>query len=179
MGDLLLGATLATLLDLEIEPVAAHIERYWLWLTPRNINYYGVPLANFVAWFVVALLLLWLVNIIFSYFASEGSLVSVGAAEWMGGGLCGRSIRSATPPTGMNSAHLWALCFVSRYLFAANLFMFGLVDFRAFFAAVSRHVPVAGGKLGLGTWQGIYVAEHRARPHRREVTLQFLGSCGE
>ncbi len=44
---------------------------------------------------------------------------------------------------------------------------------------VTLHVPVIGGKLGLGTWQGIYVAEHRAAPHRREVTLQFLGSCAE
>ena len=42
---------------------------------------------------------------------------------------------------------------------------------------VSVQVPVAGGELALGTWQGIYVAEHRARPHRREVILQFLGSC--
>ena len=33
-----------------------------------------------------------------------------------------------------------------------------------------------GGKLALGTWQGIYLAEHRARPHRREVLLQFIGS---
>jgi secondary thiamine-phosphate synthase enzyme len=41
---------------------------------------------------------------------------------------------------------------------------------------VSLHVPVIGGRLALGTWQGIYVAEHRARPHRREVVLQFLGS---
>ena len=38
-------------------------------------------------------------------------------------------------------------------------------------------VPVAGGKMLLGTWQGIYVAEHRARPHRREVILQFIGGC--
>ena len=44
---------------------------------------------------------------------------------------------------------------------------------------VTLHVPVAGGKLGLGTWQGIYVAEHREAPHRREVTLQFLGSCAQ
>jgi secondary thiamine-phosphate synthase enzyme len=44
---------------------------------------------------------------------------------------------------------------------------------------VSLHVPVIGGKMALGTWQGIYVAEHRARSHRREVTLQFLGCCGE
>lgn len=41
---------------------------------------------------------------------------------------------------------------------------------------ISLHVPVAAGTLALGTWQGIYVAEHRKRPHRREVTLQFLGT---
>jgi secondary thiamine-phosphate synthase enzyme len=41
---------------------------------------------------------------------------------------------------------------------------------------VSLHVPVSVGALGLGTWQGIYVAEHRARPHRREIVLQFVGS---
>jgi secondary thiamine-phosphate synthase enzyme len=40
---------------------------------------------------------------------------------------------------------------------------------------VSLHVPVVGGALALGTWQGIYLAEHRARPHRREVLLQFVG----
>jgi len=39
------------------------------------------------------------------------------------------------------------------------------------------HVPVSGGRLGLGTWQGIYVVEHRRAPHRRDVVLQFLGSC--
>ncbi len=43
---------------------------------------------------------------------------------------------------------------------------------------VSLQVPVTAAQLALGTWQGIYVAEHRARPHRREVVLQFLGSCG-
>jgi thiamine phosphate synthase YjbQ (UPF0047 family) len=32
--------------------------------------------------------------------------------------------------------------------------------------------------MGLGTWQGIYLAEHRTAPHRRDVTLQFLGSRG-
>ena len=40
---------------------------------------------------------------------------------------------------------------------------------------VSLHIPVTDGKMALGTWQGIYVAEHRARPHHREVVLQFLG----
>jgi len=42
---------------------------------------------------------------------------------------------------------------------------------------VALQVPVVGGEMALGTWQGIYLAEHRARPHRREVMLQFLGSC--
>src|SRR6202048_3787415 len=41
---------------------------------------------------------------------------------------------------------------------------------------VSLHVPVIAGALALGTWQGIYIAEHRARPHRREIVLQFIGS---
>jgi secondary thiamine-phosphate synthase enzyme len=41
---------------------------------------------------------------------------------------------------------------------------------------VSLHVPVIEGALALGTWQGIYIAEHRARPHRREIVLQFIGS---
>jgi secondary thiamine-phosphate synthase enzyme len=42
---------------------------------------------------------------------------------------------------------------------------------------VSLQVPVKAGATALGTWQGIYVAEHRERPHKREVVLQFLGSC--
>jgi secondary thiamine-phosphate synthase enzyme len=41
---------------------------------------------------------------------------------------------------------------------------------------VSLHVPVIDGVLGLGKWQGIYVIEHRARSHRREIVLQFVGS---
>jgi thiamine phosphate synthase YjbQ (UPF0047 family) len=41
---------------------------------------------------------------------------------------------------------------------------------------VSLHVPVRAGTLAIGTWQGIYVAEHRAQPHRREVVLQFIGT---
>jgi secondary thiamine-phosphate synthase enzyme len=40
---------------------------------------------------------------------------------------------------------------------------------------VSLHVPVIAGKLALGAWQGIYVVEHRDKPHRREVVLQFWG----
>jgi secondary thiamine-phosphate synthase enzyme len=43
---------------------------------------------------------------------------------------------------------------------------------------VSLHVPVIARALALGTWQGIYIAEHRAQPHRREIVLQFIGSKG-
>jgi secondary thiamine-phosphate synthase enzyme len=41
---------------------------------------------------------------------------------------------------------------------------------------VSLLVPVIDGALALGTWQGIYVVEHRTRPHLREIVLQFTGS---
>ena len=47
---------------------------------------------------------------------------------------------------------------------------------RTMLTGVSLHIPVRGGALALGAWQGIYVAEHRARPHRREIVLQFIGS---
>jgi len=40
----------------------------------------------------------------------------------------------------------------------------------------SLHIPVLGGELALGTWQAIYLIEHRAHPHRREVVLQFCGA---
>ncbi|MDU6833390.1 MAG: YjbQ family protein, partial [Bradyrhizobium sp.] len=43
-------------------------------------------------------------------------------------------------------------------------------------SAVSLQVPVQDGRMLLGTWQAIYLIEHRARPHRREVVLQFIGA---
>ena len=43
---------------------------------------------------------------------------------------------------------------------------------------VSLQIPVLDGDMALGAWQGIYVAEHRARPHGREVVLQFRGAVG-
>jgi len=49
---------------------------------------------------------------------------------------------------------------------------------KAMLTGVSLHVPVIDGALALGTWQGIYLIEHRTRPHRREVIVQFIGSRG-
>jgi secondary thiamine-phosphate synthase enzyme len=42
--------------------------------------------------------------------------------------------------------------------------------------ATSLQIPVLASELALGTWQAIYLIEHRARPHRREIVLQFLGA---
>lgn len=47
---------------------------------------------------------------------------------------------------------------------------------RAMLTATSLQIPVLQGQLALGTWQGIYLIEHRARPHRREVIMQIVGA---
>ncbi|MEJ8846232.1 secondary thiamine-phosphate synthase enzyme YjbQ [Variovorax rhizosphaerae] len=47
---------------------------------------------------------------------------------------------------------------------------------RAALTAVQLSIPLSGGRLALGTWQGIYLWEHRTRPHRRELVLHLLGS---
>jgi secondary thiamine-phosphate synthase enzyme len=44
--------------------------------------------------------------------------------------------------------------------------------------ATSLQIPVLDSDLALGTWQGVYLIEHRARPHRREIVLQFAGKTG-
>ncbi len=46
---------------------------------------------------------------------------------------------------------------------------------RSILTGVSLSVPVHGGKLMLGTWQGIYLWEHRLDPHQRKVTVTVLG----
>ena len=40
----------------------------------------------------------------------------------------------------------------------------------------SEQIPIANGRLALGTWQGIYVWEHRDRPHTREVVVHITGN---
>ena len=39
----------------------------------------------------------------------------------------------------------------------------------------SLSIPVISGRMALGTWQGVYVFEHRTRAHQRRVVLQFMG----
>ena len=47
---------------------------------------------------------------------------------------------------------------------------------RTMLTSTSLSIPVLNGKPALGTWQAIYLIEHRGRPHRREIVLQFVGS---
>jgi secondary thiamine-phosphate synthase enzyme len=42
--------------------------------------------------------------------------------------------------------------------------------------SASLQIPVLNGEMALGTWQAIYLIEHRSRPHRREIVLQFIGA---
>lgn len=46
---------------------------------------------------------------------------------------------------------------------------------RAALTAVQLSIPIVDGRLVLGTWQGIYLWEHRLRAHRREIVLHVLG----
>jgi secondary thiamine-phosphate synthase enzyme len=46
---------------------------------------------------------------------------------------------------------------------------------KAMFTSVSLGIPIKGGRMTLGTWQGVYVIEHRASPHQRSIALSFIG----
>ena len=46
---------------------------------------------------------------------------------------------------------------------------------RTALTAVNLNIPLHNGRLTLGTWQGIYVWEHRRAPHSRRVAMQFIG----
>lgn len=45
---------------------------------------------------------------------------------------------------------------------------------RSVFTATSLAIPVRHGRLDLGTWQGVYLWEHRTQPHRRRVSLTVI-----
>lgn len=47
---------------------------------------------------------------------------------------------------------------------------------RAALLQTQLSVPLLGGRMALGTWQGIYLCEHRRRGHRREIVVQALGT---
>jgi len=46
---------------------------------------------------------------------------------------------------------------------------------RATLTSVELSIPISGGKLGLGTWQGVYLYEHRTAAHRRRLTVTVVG----
>jgi secondary thiamine-phosphate synthase enzyme len=47
---------------------------------------------------------------------------------------------------------------------------------KTMFTGTSLQIPIIKSELALGTWQAIYLVEHRRRPHRREIVLQFVGA---
>lgn len=98
---IVLRGVLATLLDLLLEPVAFHLEHYWNWLSPGILNYYGVPISNFIAWFVISSILLFVINSIVL-----GAIAFADTASFTG-----------RLPTRM-----------AALLYTANVFMFGLID---------------------------------------------------
>lgn len=49
---------------------------------------------------------------------------------------------------------------------------------KSMLTATSLGIPVAKGSMVLGTWQAIYLIEHRDRPHRREIALHYVGTRG-
>jgi secondary thiamine-phosphate synthase enzyme len=46
---------------------------------------------------------------------------------------------------------------------------------KATLTGVNLQVPVIGGRMALGTWQAIYLAEHRRMPHRRQIAVHLIG----
>ena len=50
---------------------------------------------------------------------------------------------------------------------------------KAMLTSVSLGIPVKDGRMTLGTWQGVYLIEHRASPHRRSIVLCFIGHSAE
>ena len=47
---------------------------------------------------------------------------------------------------------------------------------KSMFTSTSFGIPVLGGKAVLGTWQAIYLIEHRDQPHQREIVLHYIGT---
>jgi len=47
---------------------------------------------------------------------------------------------------------------------------------RTVLSGISLSIPVMEGQMALGTWQGLYLAEHRDRPHRRDLILHLIGA---
>jgi secondary thiamine-phosphate synthase enzyme len=46
---------------------------------------------------------------------------------------------------------------------------------KAMLTSSSLGIPVKDGRMTLGTWQGVYLIEHRTSPHRRSIALSFIG----
>jgi secondary thiamine-phosphate synthase enzyme len=50
---------------------------------------------------------------------------------------------------------------------------------KAMLTSSSLGIPVKDGRMTLGTWQGVYLIEHRSGPHRRSIALSFIGHSAD
>ena len=50
---------------------------------------------------------------------------------------------------------------------------------KAMLTSVSLTIPVHDGRMVLGTWQGVFLIEHRTQPHQRNVALNFMGDVAD
>ena len=48
---------------------------------------------------------------------------------------------------------------------------------KAMLTSTTLGIPVVAGKAVFGTWQAVYLIEHRDAPHSREIALHYVGSC--
>lgn len=65
----------------------------------------------------------------------------------------------------------------SRYLHSAEGADDMPAHIRSALTHTSEHIPINNGRLVLGTWQGVYLWEHRQRPHNREVVVHISGEA--
>jgi len=161
IGTALLGAVLAVMQDLAIEPVAAHVVFYWQWLAAGRVNYYGIPLANFVAWFVVTFMLLLLVDMVFGWGNGQGQHEPGAWNAEQERGRMGRMEQSGKMErSGGDRWMSWMsempwlsqrAVLVPRILFSCSLLMFGLVDLthRYYWGA---GIALCAGLLICGIW---------------------------
>ncbi|GCE14011.1 carotenoid biosynthesis protein [Tengunoibacter tsumagoiensis] len=119
------AALLAMLLDLAIEPVATYVVHYWVWADAGRYSYYGVPLTNFIAWFVVALLFLVL-------------------ADRLLGSLPVAAVQDEDPIFSRKMGSERLALFVSRVIFVGSLIMFGLVNLTHGFFGAAGMAALAG-----------------------------------
>lgn len=92
---------------------------------------------------------------------------------------CSLLIQENADPTARSDLERWLNCLVPENDALYQHTLEGADDMpahiKAALTAVSLNIPIVDGRLALGTWQGIYLWEHRHQPGRREVVVHLAG----